>query len=831
MVYNKLPECIGCTLHDQPGICWGSGDPATAKMIYIAQNPGKNEVEARPMQPLIGPSGNVFNRQLYEAGIRRDELFITNQVKCLTPANREPTQLEIDKCRHLLDRELSRCKADTVILAGAVPFKANIDTYSSITSHWKAPDNIIQRMGCVEQRNGRKWIATIHPAFVMRMPDFKHEATKHLQKAASIAGIKIPLPEVAIDPTPDDIEQHRMAACTNRSFSDDTESFEMPYTVEEDDYVGGLWRPDLCGFSAIPYRAFVVPFNRVGEIWSDIFTREDVIQFEHNGEHDRYDLEKVAPQKNIRFDTMIGHHWLNNNVHKFLKPHTVRLYTNLPYYDRSIEKYNRRLYNGLDCIATYLAGREQIRLLRKVGIPEKFRWGNIETLYDLIRVLGFPLLPLLEEQRVVGARVDIRKALAYKKITLAQVEQAEKLIEKMLGPLFNWRSPKQKMELWYDVWKLPPQYNLDKKTRQKKLTTDDDARVTLRRWINMTPDRREKHKQARIFFDLLDLASEKKKLAEYFDRISPDMRVHTHWKPHTETYRLKSTPNFQNWPTWRICCGNEKCICGSNLDSVRSVVIPDHDEDILLSTDFDQIELWTYATQFDIKWLLSVYESGDYIYGAAYEQVLKKPFFEDGKPHTKKYKLQSVTDADLLRAKAVPLGFLYGRAGESVAAEHGWPVDQGLKLRNEWFRLNPELARAHSTIEYEMKQKGMLQPPPGVLLHYPAPKLQGLNCFGQTPAAFMLYKCMIDIDKEFKARSWETRIVLSVHDSLLFNIRNGKSNPRYVKEAYEEIIKPILNQSVPWLNGFRYKHAVKIGGMWDWGMIDYPTWEASSGLS
>ena len=88
----------------------------------------------------------------------------------------------------------------------------------------------------------------------------------------------------------------------------------------------------------------------------------------------------------------------------------------------------------------------------------------------------------------------------------------------------------------------------------------------------------------------------------------------------------------------------------------------------------------------------------------------------------------------------------------------------------------------------------------------------------------MLYKCMIDIDKELKARGWETRIVLSVHDSLLFNIRNGKSNPQYVKECYKEVIEPILRQPVPWLGGFRYKHAAKVGSMWDWGMLSYEDW-------
>lgn len=821
MSYQKLPECVGCTLHDQPGICWSSGDPSTAKIIYIAQNPGREEVEARPMQPLIGASGRVFNRQLFEAGIRRDELYITNQVKCLTPNNREPTPLEVAKCRHLLKKELDRCRADVVVLAGALAFKENIGTYSTIHAHYRPPDNVMARMGCVEQRDGRKWIGTIHPAFVMRMPDMKHEATEHLKKAWAISGVKIPIPKVIERPEPKDIARHREAARDLKAFADDTESVEMPYDIQEDDYVGGMWRPDLCGYSAIPYEAVVDGFDRVGEYWADIFSLTDVWQFEHNGEHDRYDLEKVAPQLNKRWDTMIGHHWLHNNVHKYLKPQCVRLYTNLPYYDRSLEKLNRRLYNGMDCITTLLAGKEEQRQLKRITIPQEYRWDGIETLFDLIQVLGFPLLPIFEEQRAVGANVDVRKMLLYKKVTALQRQKGEELIGKIVGPFFNWKSWQQKRDLWYKTWGLPVQYTTDPKTRQKKVTTNDDARESLRRWISKQPQP-ERYKTAKIFFDIQDFVSEKKKLEEYFDRVSPDNRVHVLWKPHAETYRAKSKPNFQNWPTWPIHEG---------YDSVRSIVIADApEEDYLLATDFDQIELWTYAARFQIKWLLDIYESGDYIYGAAYESLFKRPFFQEGKPRTKKYKLPTVTDADLLRAKAVPLGFLYGRAGESVAAEKGWPASEGAALRKDWFAKNPELAKAHAEIEYIMKQQERLQPPPGVLLHYPTPQLQGLNCFGQTPAAFMLYKCLIECDREFKRRGWtRTRTVLTVHDSILFNIGNGKANPQYTQEAYEEVINPILTQLVPWFQhhypGFRYKHAAKVGTMWDWGMTDYPDWK------
>lgn len=811
--YRKLKpaSCEGCTLHDAPGPCWGQGDPQRAKIIYIAQNPGKDEVAGDPTTwgPLQGASGRVFNRQLSEVPVRRDEFFITNQVKCLTPANREPTASEISHCKPLLRNELARCRADTVVLAGAVAFRENIGSYSTIHPDYHPSDSIFERMGCVEQRGGRKWIGTIHPAFVMRMPDFRLEATDHLRKAVRIAGVPIPLPKVIEQPTPEDVARHREAARRERLFADDIENINIP-DIAEDDYTGhSEWPMDICGFSAIPYEAIVLGKDELYDAWHEVWTDPDVVQAEHNGEHERYYLSAICPQQNRRFDTMLAHHWLHNNVYKYLKPECVRYYTNLPYYNRDLEHVSRRLYNGMDNITTLLVARTQFVELQREG------------LWDLIWRYGFPILPILEEQRARGIRLDIRKALLYSRILQMQIDEGNKLIEQMLGPAFNPRSWQQKARLWYDVWKLPVQYKIDKKTRAKKPTTDDDARVKLRRWIAQSPEREEKYKQARILFDLLDFTSEKAKLADYFNRISPDERIHPFNKAHgTATFRLSMSPSMHNWPTWPITDG---------CDSLRSIVIPDDDDDLFISMDFDQIELWTYAAQFNIRWLLDVYESGTYIYGAVYEEVFKRPFFVEGKPRTKKYRRDDVSDQELLRAKAVPLGFLYGRSGESVAAEHGWPAREGIEMHHAWFKRVPELRAAHERIKYDMQQRGRLRPPPGMLLHYPQPSLQGLNCFGQTPAAIMLISSMILIDREFKKQGWKnTRTVLSVHDSILVNVGGARSAPERMVDVYENILNPVLTRPVPWLNGFRYRHAAKVGTMWDWQMADYDEWKTKT---
>lgn len=813
----KPDSCKDCTLYEMPW-CGAEGNPQSAKIIYIAQNPGRTEVETG--QPLSGPSGRVFNRQLFEAGLHRYELYITNQVKCLTPNNRTPTPQEVAKCKHFLDAELRVCKSDTVILAGAVAFEANIGRYSTLHPLYhphnkrNQPIAFMERIGCVEQKDGRKWIGTIHPAFIMRMPMFRDAPIVHLRKALMIAGEEVPLPRVYSPSFAQIREMKEMAKDTGR-FADDCET-SMSFQEDEDDYIGGDYKLDIVGFSVNPYEAFILRPKEV-EMWAEIFNDPTITQLEHNGEYDRYYLEQICPQNNFRVDTMLGHHYLHNNMRKALKPYVVSMYTNLPYYGRDLAEVDPDLYCGMDNIATLLAGLEITRQLKHEG------------LWDLFINHGMRLLPVLEDWRRKGLRVDLQRALLYQRVTKLKVAKAEELITKMLGPFFNWQSPKQKAELWYDTWKLPKMYNTDKETREQKITTDDDARVKLRKWINATSERKVQFKQARIFFDLIDFASENKKLSEYFDRIAPDGRIHPNFNQHAETFRLKSRPNIQNWPTWPMETKDDpdnperKIVV---LPNTRSIVVPDHDEDLLISVDFSQMQLWIYAAQFNIKNLLKIYESGEYLYGVVYEQVWKKPFFKQGVPRDKKGKGEWITDPELLRAKAVPLGFLFDRSGESVAAEVGWTSAEGAKLKKDWYNFIPELPAAHANIKYEMQQKGRLRPPPGMLLHYPTPSLQGLNCYAQTPESYIVHGSVLMIEEEIKRRGYtNTRTMLTVHDSILANVGGARVFPERMVEFYEEVMSPILTRPIDFLKGFRFKHEAKVGVMWDWEMSDYNKWK------
>lgn len=846
------PRCQECTLLNAPGPVPGEGNRSTTRLVYIAQNPGQNEVNATPMRPLIGASGAVFNRQLSECGLRRDEIYITNQVKCLTPENRPPTDLEVRCCRPIIDAELAACKADVVLLAGEVAFKANIGTYSSLSDRYRPTAGLMTRMGCVEQRSGRKWIGTIHPAFIMRMPEYKQCALDHLKKAASIAGVAIPLPTVIEHPEPQDIARHRDAARAGRMFADDVETRPLdPNDLE------GEWWMDICGYSAIRYEAIILARDEIHDAMGEIHADPGITVFEQNGTYESQHIPQVTTVANRKFDTMHALHYLRSyyagggdeddpkksGLGLALKPHVVSLFTNLPYYERNIEAaVGRRFYCGLDNIATYLAGREQWRQLKEWGLEELFFRDGMRIPY------------ILEEWKVRGARVDLSRALLFRKFLTQRVAQGQLMISKITPVLFNPGSPKQVAELLYDLWQLPRQFNKKRVGRAvtQYLTTDNEARKRLRAWIaKQPPDVQAKYQRARIFLDLQDYVEGEATKLTFLDRIAADGRIHPRYKP-TSTFRIATSPNIQNWPIYDLAQwgGARRDVKSEGaavptgevitaMGSLRSIVIPDEPGNLndpydnahtLETLDFEQIEIWMYAKQTNCKWLLDMYERGEYIYGTFYEMFYDLPFFQTGMPRKKKFKLENVSEKFLRRTKAIPLGWLYKRGNSAIAEEHQMPLTEVEKYHRRWCANTPELQSCYANDEFTMNQKGWIRYPFGHVIHYPnrKPSESAANR-GQNPAGGMLRSSIILIHDELKRREFDrdgVRMLFTVHDSLTLNIPQP-----LVEEVTVDVVRPILNRQVPELGGFVFRSSCEVGKRWDWddatmspGAQEYSEW-------
>lgn len=850
---TKPTGCEGCTLYTQPGPVFGEGNLQTAKIAYVAQNPGQHECKADPMRPLIGPSGNVFNRQLFEAGLARTDVYITNQVKCLTPLNREPTQLEINKCKRILDGELSRLKADVVVLAGDIAFRENIGNYSTLSPHYHPssgkpprtkPAGIMSRMGCVEQKDGKKWIGTIHPAFIMRMPDYAAAGPLHLGKAASLSGYKLPLPNIRERVTNAEVlEFVDKTILGSREFADDVETVGME-DVEEDDYVGGDWQVTMLGVCNSSWESLVLSTDQI-PLLSPIFEDPGIWRYEHNGEYDNYFLERYIRKElmeNKKHDTMQGAHWLRSYAPKKLKPYVLSTYTWLPYYNRDLGRLSERLYNGMDLLTTFQAAREQRRQLKL--------WELEEVFYSL----GMPILPILEEWRRIGTRVDVHRALLFKRIIEAKITKAEGLISKIAGPFFTWTNHFHIKKLLYETYALPPQY---KKAAVRGapdvITSDYEARKHLRRWIEEDEERTTKYKPAYLLLNLLDFISGEGKKLEYIGRISPDGRIHPNYRAHAqESFRLGAVPNVQNIPIYDISAwggarrddndtadhpldvdkeeerntGVEEEAAPKLLGSLRSLILADRDEDWLITADFEQMQIWILAAQFKVQWLLDVFESGDYLYGGIYEKLYGEPFFQEGKPRTKKYKLE-VSEQRIRRVKAVPLGFLFNRTAAAVATEYNMPKHEGDALRAWWFDLCKELPPAYSKVEYQVKQKGWYRHAFGQIAHYPSRKsTEVINACAQSNEAMIMRGTIILIAKEIERRGLEnTRTMLGVHDSL-----TATAPTRHVVEVAEDIFMPTLTRAIPQLGGFKFRASLEISKQWDWNVMKLEDWKAQHSL-
>jgi uracil-DNA glycosylase family 4 len=147
-------EVIGCPLcklsTSRINAVPGEGQ-LSSKIILIGEAPGKNEDEQG--KPFVGAAGRVLNQALEKADIKRDEVFITNVVKCRPPGNRVPENDERSICSQYLYREISLIAPKIICILGST-------AYSSILGG----KSITKNRGKIVERNGLKYFLTIHPA-------------------------------------------------------------------------------------------------------------------------------------------------------------------------------------------------------------------------------------------------------------------------------------------------------------------------------------------------------------------------------------------------------------------------------------------------------------------------------------------------------------------------------------------------------------------------------------------------------------------------------------------------------------------------------------------
>jgi uracil-DNA glycosylase family 4 len=155
----------------------GEGNP-DARIFFVALSPGaKEDIQNRMF---VGPSGQVFNQLLHDAGIERETVYMTNLVKCLLPKNRKPSETEIEACGYFLDAELDIVQPEVIVPLGFYATRAVLKRYDV--------EKRLQNTG-FRNLNGRlltfeetKIFPLTHPSALLYNPSYKAETVLNYRK-------------------------------------------------------------------------------------------------------------------------------------------------------------------------------------------------------------------------------------------------------------------------------------------------------------------------------------------------------------------------------------------------------------------------------------------------------------------------------------------------------------------------------------------------------------------------------------------------------------------------------------------------------------------------
>lgn len=155
--------------------------PLDADLVLIGEAPGENE--DKNGEPFVGRSGTVLDEELEKYGVSRDEIRITNTVRCRPPDNRDPHKSEIKNCNEYLVNEIKTIDPEVVLTLGRVPTQAVLDDDVSVT-------NVA---GSVQKRLfGGVYVdvvAGMHPAATLYDPSYKELFEESIEKAIEESGI------------------------------------------------------------------------------------------------------------------------------------------------------------------------------------------------------------------------------------------------------------------------------------------------------------------------------------------------------------------------------------------------------------------------------------------------------------------------------------------------------------------------------------------------------------------------------------------------------------------------------------------------------------------
>ena len=483
------------------------------------------------------------------------------------------------------------------------------------------------------------------------------------------------------------------------------------------------------------------------------------------GQNMKYDIIMLARYgtevRGEMFDTMVAHYVIQPELRHNMD-YLAEIYLN--YRTIHIEeligekKKGQKKMSDLTPqeIYKYACEDADVTLKLKNILEKELQEKNDEKLF---REIEMPLVPVLAQMEMNGARIDTAALKNISEELSAKMQAIETEIYALAGTEFNISSPRQVGDILFNRLQL---IEKAKKTKSGQYSTSEEVLESMR------------HKHP-IVEKILDYRGLKKLLTTYVDAlpqlINPETgKIHTSFNQTvTATGRLSSSnPNLQNIP-----------VRDENGREIRRAFIPD-DGCLFFSADYSQIELRIMAHMSGDKGMVEAFRSGEDIHTDTAAKVYKVPAAE-------------VTKAMRSKAKTANFGIIYGISAFGLAERMGVDRREAKELIDEYFKTYPGIkayieksvddAKRNGYAETLFHRKRFL---PDINSHNAVVRgyaeRNAVNAPIQGTAADIIKVAMINIHNRLKREGLKAQMIIQVHDELDFNV------PENEKEQLQAIV-------------------------------------------
>jgi DNA polymerase len=179
-IQAEIGDCTRCALSaGRNKIVFADGDP-NARLMFVGEGPGADE-DAQGL-PFVGRAGQLLNNMIAATGLKREQVYIANVVKCRPPDNRTPEPKEANTCSQFLFQQIDVVRPEVLVALGSTAATCLLGVKSSVGG----------LRGRVHPCRGTKLIVTYHPAYLLRDPTQKKEAWQDLKLAMAELGLSVP---------------------------------------------------------------------------------------------------------------------------------------------------------------------------------------------------------------------------------------------------------------------------------------------------------------------------------------------------------------------------------------------------------------------------------------------------------------------------------------------------------------------------------------------------------------------------------------------------------------------------------------------------------------